>query len=96
MIFAWQKRDFGTLINRRELFFGGGDSIYRYRELKRGGDMGVFKMSKLKLRSSKLLSGCSHLALKLLFFREGTITKAIRLLNEEVLRYGEGIYGVEP
>jgi hypothetical protein len=43
LIFAWQRRDFETLINRGELFFGGGDIIYRHRELKRGGDMGFLR-----------------------------------------------------
>jgi hypothetical protein len=48
-------------------FFGGGGNIYRHRELKRGGDVGVFKMSKLKLQSFhlafRLLSPCSQVAL---------------------------------
>ena len=85
MIFAWSKIDFWALINRGELFFGGGDSIYRHREVKRGEEMGSFRISKLKLWSFKvalrLLSPCSQVALFQSF-----------LVGVQAGRNGKGLY----
>jgi len=53
------------------IFFGAKGNIYRHREGERGGDLGGFSVSKLKMQSFhvalRLLSPCSYVALLQLY-----------------------------
>ena|ERR1035437_7588719 len=76
----WQKSEILQVNSRGVLFLGKNGKFYKWRDTnsERGGEEGIENQNLQSFQVAlRLLSGCSHLALKLLFFRDGSIMRDI-------------------